>query len=178
MRGKALHMMAGMLLAALAVVGTQAVADASHGFFMPMFGDLKAELETARKDKRKGVVLIYELDGCPFCERLKRVALRAPEVRQYYHAHFLVYRIDIKGATAVTGFDGSEATESVFAARQAVRATPTIVFYDLDGAETARLVGPPTDAVDFLLLGRFVAEGHYRSLSFTDFRQGQRKGAK
>lgn len=153
-------------------------ADASHGFFMPSFGDFKAELDAARRDKRRGVVLIYEMDGCPFCERLKRVALRSPDVRQYYHQHFLVYRVDIKGATAVTGFDGTEGTEAAFAARQGVRATPTIVFYDINGAETTRLVGPPTDAPEFLLLGRYVVDGHYKAGPFAAFRQAQRGAAK
>lgn len=158
--------------------GSGAAADASNGFFMPLFGDLKAELDTARKDRKKAVVLIYEMDGCPFCERLKRVALRDAQVRQYYHANFMPFRIDIKGATALTDFAGTDGTESAFAARQSVRATPTIVFYDLQGKELTRLVGPPSDAAEFLLLGRYVADGHFRNGSFAAYRQAQRQGAK
>lgn len=153
-------------------------ADSSQGFFLPLFGDLKAELQTASTEKKKAIVLVYEMDGCPFCERLKRVALRDPIVRQYFHANFLPYRIDIKGATQLTDFAGIEGTESSFAAKQSVRATPTIVFYDLSGKEMTRLVGPPTDAQEFLALGRFVADGHYRQRDFATYRQAQRQGAR
>lgn len=164
-----------------AVMGTlvgQALAGGPHTsgeFFMPLFGDLRVDLDDARKDQRKGVVLIYEMEGCPFCERLKRTALRNDEVRRYYHSKFLVYRIDVKGALALTGWDGHERTESEFAAQQRVRATPTIVFYDLNGRELTRLVGPPLDATEFLLLGRYVADGRYASDSFDAYRSAQRK---
>lgn len=177
-----MHLSRRTLIAALALgpVAHQPVwsADSSQGFFHPLFGDLKAELETARKEKKKAVALIYELDGCPFCERLKRVALRDPQVRQYFHANFLPYRIDIKGATQLTDFAGTDGTESSFAAKQAVRATPTIVFYDLSGKEMTRLVGPPTDAQEFLALGRFVADGHYLRGDFAAYRQAQRQGVR
>jgi thioredoxin-related protein len=157
------------------VAGDAAADKAAGEFFMQSFGDLKGELAVARKANLKGVVLIFEMDGCPFCERLKRVALQSSAVRQYYHANFLVYRIDIKGASALTGFDGVESTESAFAARQGVKGTPTIVFYGLNGSEMTRLVGPPTDAPEFLLLGRYAADGHYKSGPFAAFRQAQRQ---
>lgn len=163
-----------LLLAGLAATPLWAAGTTGAEFFMQTFGDLKGELAAARKSQLKGVVLIYEMDGCPFCERLKRVALQSVKVREYYHANFLVYRVDIKGSTPLTGFDGVELTESAFASRQGVRGTPTIVFYGLNGAETTRLVGPPSDAAEFLLLGRYAADGHYKSGSFASFRQGQR----
>ncbi len=178
MRRQALRLMASAVLAAAVSPAARATPDSGRDFFMPLFGDLKAELEVARGDRRKGIVLIFEMEGCPFCERLKRVALKAPEVRRYYHANFLVYRIDVRGATALTSFDGTAGTESSFAKRQGVRETPTIAFYDLGGNEMTRLVGPPTDAAEFLLLGRYVADGHYRSGGFTAFKQVHRPGVK
>lgn len=178
MRRQFLSVMAGAVLAAGVSLVARATPESGSSFFMPLFGDLKAELEAARNDGRKGIVLIYEMDGCPFCERLKRVALRSPDVRRYYHANFLVYRIDVRGATELTAFDGAVGTESSFAKGQGVRETPTIAFYDLGGSELTRLVGPPTDAAEFLLLGRYVVEGHYRSRAFPVFRQMQKQGAK
>jgi len=179
LRAFALRIAVPLLVIALVMLGGKAAAaDARSEFFMPLFGDLKAELETAKRESKKGVVLIYEMDGCPFCERLKRVALRSPAVVQFYHSNFMVFRIDIKGATSITGFDGKEASESAFAANQGVRATPTIVFYDLQGNELTRLVGPPSDAAEFLLLGRFVTDGSYKSSTFSAFKQAQRGEAK
>lgn len=169
-----LALLISLLVAGAVVPVAQAAGPHGTEFFMQSFGDLKAELAAARKAQLKGVVLIYEMDGCPFCERLKRVALQSAKVRDYYHANFLVYRIDIKGATSLTGFDGVELTESAFASKQGVRGTPTIVFYGLNGAETTRLVGPPSDAAEFLLLGRYAADGHYKSGSFASYRQAQR----
>lgn len=178
MRRDALRFIGSAVLVGFAAPVAAAARDSVETFFMPFFGDLKAELEVARERRCRGIVLIYEMDGCPFCERLKRVALRLPEVRQYYHANFQIFRIDVRGSTALTTFDGDEITESSFAIRQRVRATPTTAFHDLAGNEVTRLLGPPTDAAEFLMLGRYVAGEHYKSVPFAAFRQAQKREAR
>jgi thioredoxin-related protein len=166
-----------VLLSAAGLVVRPAAAqqwrDPEQYFFQTLLGDLPAELKQAAKDGKKGVLLVYEMDGCPFCVRLHRTALREQSVQDYYRRHFGVFKIDIRGGTVLTGFDGREGTESAFATQQKVRGTPTSVFYDLEGRETARFSGAPRDKQEYLILGEFVADGHFRKTTFPDFRRSK-----
>ena len=156
-----------------AVAPAAAFRDPAQHFFQQHLGDLKAELEDAGRAGKRGMLLVFEMDGCPFCEWLHRVALREPSVQDYYRRHFAIFRIDVKGATKVIGFDGREMTESAFAKAQKVAGTPTSVFYDLEGREMARFPGAPRNRGEYLLLGEFVADGHYRTTDFPAYRRAK-----
>jgi thioredoxin-related protein len=164
-----LALLVAWLVAAQAAVAAQRDPDAH--FFQGFLGDLRAELDGARKEGKKGLVLVYEMEECPFCERLHRTVVNQADVQDYYRRHFVVLRMDIRGDATIAGFDGKEIKESDFAVKSRVRATPTTVFHGLDGRELARFSGLPKDGAEFIQLGRFVAEGHYRSGSFADFKR-------
>ncbi len=148
----------------------QNLRDPEQHFFQPLLGDLKHELQTARKEGRKGVLLIYEMDGCPFCVRFHKTVLREAAVQDWYRQNFAVFKVDIRGANPLVGFDGKELTESAFAAAQKVKATPTSVFYGLDGQEQVRYAGPPRDAREFMQLGEFVVRGEWRRSNFDQYK--------
>lgn len=169
--------LAGWLCAAPAALATwaglttpavraQSVRPPEQHFFQLLLGDLRSELQAARTEGRKGVLLIYEMEGCPFCARFHKTVLREVAVQDWYRRHFAVFRIDIRGSTSIVGFDGKEGTESAFAVAQRVRATPTSVFYDLQGKELVRFAGAPRDAREFLKLGEFVVSGAWQQGSF------------
>ncbi len=151
----------------------QSWRDPEQHFFSPLLGDLSAELKQAAAEGKKGVLLIYEMDECPFCERLHKTALREIAVQDYYRQHFAVFKIDILGGNPLAGFDGVEATESKFASQQRIRATPTSVFYDLAGKELVRFPGTPRDKKEFLQWGDFVVREKYRTTNFVQFRRAE-----
>lgn len=153
-----------------AAAAAQAVRDPNQHFFQPLLGDLRAELQAARGERRDGVLLIYEMEDCPFCARFHRTVLREPAVQDWYRQHFYVFRIDIRGSNPVVAFDGREASESAFAASQRIRATPTSVFYGLDGREIVRFAGPARDVREFMQLGEFVASGAWRNSAFSEYK--------
>lgn len=164
----------GAALTALALpLSAQPLRSPDQHFYQLMLGDLKRELQTARAEGRKGVLLVYEMDGCPFCARFHKTVLRESVVQDWYRRNFAIFRIDIRGANPVVGFDGKELTESEFARSQRVRATPTSVFYDLDGRETVRFAGPARDVREFLQLGEFVVGGLWRNTSFDAYKARQ-----
>jgi thioredoxin-related protein len=153
-----------------------ATRDPATHFFQETFGDLGEELETAREEGKKGIVIFFELDDCPFCHRMKREVLNQPEVQDYYRKHFRIISMDIEGDVELVDFQGKQTTQKDFATNaQRVRATPVIAFFDLEGKRMARFIGATRDAKEFLLLGRFVAEGHYKNSNFTRFKRAQRK---
>ena len=159
--------------AGLVPASAQTLRSPDQHFFQLMLGDLKRELEGARAEGRKGVLLVYEMDACPFCARFHKTVLRDAGVQDWYRRHFSVFRIDIRGANPVVGFDGKELSESDFAKQQRVRATPTSVFYDLTGKETVRFAGPARDVREFMQLGDFVVSGQWRSSTFDAYKARQ-----
>ncbi|MBS1147163.1 MAG: hypothetical protein H6R08_1339 [Proteobacteria bacterium] len=147
--------------------------DPGTHFFQSTFGDLKAELATAKAQGKKGVFLFFEMDDCPFCARMKSTILNQSDVQDAYRAQFLVYTIDVNGDTLLTDFQGKETTEKAFSLVNRVRATPTLLFFNLDGKLAARFTGPTKNKAEFLLLGRYVADGAYATQSFTQYKQGK-----
>ncbi len=160
--------------ALLSNLNSLAGADAS-GFFDDSFGDLQEELAIARQEGKQGVMLFFETEDCPFCHRMKRDVFSRPEVQKYFHQHFRLIPIDIEGDVEITDFQGQPTTMKAFAAKHRVRATPVMAFFDLDGKRVATYIGATRDAREFLLLGEFVADGHYKTTNFVKFKRARRR---
>ncbi len=142
-----------------------------QGFFDQNLGDFKTELAVAHKEGKMGILLMYEQEGCPYCQRMKETVLNQSEVQDYYRQHFFVFSIDIRGDNPLVDFSGKETTEKKFAAEQHARATPVFVFYDLDGKPMARFTGVSRDVNEFMLLGRYVVEGVWKIMPFARYKQ-------
>lgn len=147
--------------------------DPGTHFFQPKFGDFQAELDTAKQQGKKGVFLFFEMDDCPFCARMKSTILNQADVQDAYRANFLLFPIDVNGDTELTDFEGKATTEKAFAFANRVRATPTLLFFDLNGKLVARHTGPTKDSAEFLLLGKYVAEEAYATQPFIKYKQGK-----
>jgi thioredoxin-related protein len=150
-------------------------AEPWEGFFDPFLGDLKSELADARAAGKKGVVVMYHFEECPYCRRMKREVLPRPEVQRAYRADFTVVAIDTRGAQAITAPDGRELPEKEFARSEGVHATPTFDFYAPDGQRMYRQVGGMFDPAEFLLLERYVASGAFRTQTFAQFRDKEKR---
>ncbi len=84
--------------------------------------------------------------------------------------------MDIEGDVMITDFQGNSLTEKDFAFKQyRVRATPVFAFFDLDGNLVARYTGATSDAREFLWLGEFVVDGHYRKTNFSRFKREKKQ---
>ncbi|HUJ85673.1 MAG TPA: thioredoxin family protein [Burkholderiales bacterium] len=169
-----------LLLCLLAPAAQSATAaeyrDPIDYFFQPFLGDLKAEAADAQKAGKRAIVVMYEFDDCPYCARMKREVLSRPDVQAYYRKHFQPFQIDTRGDQQITGFDGRTMIEKEFARAAGVRATPTFIFYGLDGRPLVTQRGALYDPKEFLLLGEYVASGAYRSRSFAQYLKS-RKGS-
>jgi thioredoxin-related protein len=166
-----------LLLPAAHAAPQTAYRDPIDYFFQPFLGDLRAEAVDAKKAGKHAIVVMYEFDDCPYCARMKREVLSRPDVQEYYRHNFQVFQIDTKGDQEITGFDGKDTIEKDFARAADVRATPTFVFYGFDGKPVVTHVGGIYDPQEFLLLGKYVASGAYRSQTFAAFRKSQKKGS-
>lgn len=162
----------------LTVSGLQAGTprDPYEFFFQQSIGDYAEELAIAKEEGKKGVMLFFELDECPFCHYMKNTVLNQPEVQDYYRKNFAIFAIDIEGDVEMVDFDGKQMKMKDFAFKlNRVRATPVIAFYDFEGKRVVRFIGKTSGVKEFLQLGKFVAEGKYKDMRFTKYKRELRK---
>ena len=154
-------------------VAAETLRDPGQHFFDQTFGDFSEELVLARDEGKQGILLMFEMEECPFCQRMKEQVLNRAEVQDYFKEHFLIFPVDVEGDIEVTSFDGAMvAPEKEFALKQyRVRATPAFAFFDLDGNLVTRYTGATGDAEEFLLLGRYVVEEAYREMPFSRYKR-------
>jgi len=160
-----------LVLACMALPALAEVRDPHTHFFMSKMGDFKEELAVAKAEGKQGVLIMFEMDDCPFCARMKSNILNQSAVQDYYRQHFLIYPVDVKGDTSMVDFMGKETTEKAFALEQRARATPVFIFYDLDGNLATRFTGTMQTADEFILLGRYVVDGAYKTTSFNSYKR-------
>jgi thioredoxin-related protein len=166
-----------ILLVSAGAIAADKPRDPGQHFFNESFWDFTEELENAREAGKQGILVMFEMDECPFCHRMKATVLNQPDVQDYFREHFLVFPVDIEGDIEVVDFKGRATTMKDFAFKQyRVRATPVFAFYDLDGKyiKRARFTGATRDKDEFLLLGRYVVEGAYKKQSFTRYKRSVR----
>ena len=143
-------------------------------FFNESFGDFAEELENAREEDKSGVLIMFQQADCPYCERMRITVLNQSDVQDYYRKNFLIFQVDIEGDLDITDFGGQQTIEKDFAFnQQRVRATPVFAFFNLDGKRIARYTGATTDVEEFMLLGQYVVDEIYRSMSFNRYKREQ-----
>ncbi len=165
-----------MLLAALWPPVHAQSRDAAEYFFDQTLGDFSEELELAKEQGKQGILIMFEMDECPFCHRMKDTILNQVAVQDYFRQHFLIFSVDIEGDIEVTDFEGKVTTEKAFAFRQnRVRATPVFAFFDLRGKRVARYTGATSSLEEFMQLGQYVVGKHYQRMSFTRYKLEQQR---
>lgn len=165
-----------LLLAVAVSVQAEQRRDPYTHFFDTSFGDLSEELQNAQAAGKKGVMIFFEMDECPFCHRMKQHVLSRPDVQAFFKERFLLLHIDIEGDVEITDFQGQPTTMKAFAVEHRVRATPVFQFFDLEGKpiKRGRYTGATRDAEEFILLGRYIAEGIYAQEPFTRYKRAQK----
>ncbi|MDT8281892.1 MAG: thioredoxin family protein [Gammaproteobacteria bacterium] len=141
-------------------------------FFDQSFNNLKEELEIAIDEKKSGVFIMFSDKDCPWCLKMKTTILNQVDVQDYYHQHFRLLTVDIRGDALMTDFQGNEVDEKDFAFKQhRVRATPVFMFFDTEGNTVMRLTGIVRNVEEFMWLGEFVVSGAYKKTNFTKYKR-------
>ncbi len=167
-----------VLLVLLMPVSAGQTRDPASYFFHDSFNDLREEGEIARQEGKVGVLVMFETDDCPWCRRMKETVLNQVEVQDYFRAHFQVIAINAEGDALVTGFDGEEVSETEFALKHnRVRATPVFAFFDPTGNILTRYTGATKDSQEFLWLGEYVVEAHFRTQRFSRYKRQRKEGS-
>jgi len=139
-------LLVSMLLSSSIALAADRPRDPGQFFFNDSFWDFTEELENARESGKKGILLTFEMDECPFCQRMKATVLNQPEVQDYFREHFLIFPVDIEGDVEVGDFKGRTTTMKVF-------------------------TGAARDKDEFMLLGKYVVDKAYAKQSFTRYKR-------
>ena len=146
--------------------------------FDETFGDMQEELAMVTEEDKKALLIMFETADCPWCMRMKQTVLNRQRVQDYYKAHFRIITIDAGGGAPIVDFAGNDTNETQFSMKLLrVRATPVFAFYDSDGNLLTKYTGTTKNADDFLLLGEYVVDDHYKQGKFSKFRRTQAKKA-
>lgn len=152
---------------------TDAVAiAAAEGLFRPST-NLSAALAQAKRDGKAGVVVLYEMNGCGDCKKLRATTLQDPALQALYDANFVTVSVMADEPTPIVDFDGEATTQMQLAGVQRVFALPTVVFHDLDGLPVARQMGSALPLADWLRLAEYVKAEGYEDLPFSAWQPGQ-----
>ncbi len=152
------------------------VRDPEEYFFHQSFGDLQEEVELAREEGQVCIMVMFDLNDCPWCERMKNTILNQSEVQDYFRKNFRILSMNVEGDNLIVNFDGNEIAEKDFALKHnRIRATPVFLFLDLEGKRVARYTGAAKNVEEFMLLGEFVSDRHYENTNFVKFKRARLK---
>jgi thioredoxin-related protein len=160
------------LAVCLSFMTASAYADKSKGFFQESFGNYQEELATAKADGKSGIFMFFMMEECPFCDRMEKTILSQPDVQAYFKANFANFIFDIEGDVEVIDFQGKSKKQREIAEKDfRVRATPVMMFFDLDGKQIAKYTGATKDKQEFLRYGQYIVEKAYLTQSFEQYKR-------
>lgn len=163
------------LLAFFCLFSTTAWSEDS-AFFDETFGNFQEELETAADEGKQGIFLFFQMDECPFCDRMKKTIMTEPDVIALFKDNFMTFQVDIEGSNEVTDFDGTVSTSQVISEKKyRVRATPVMMIFDLQGKPLLKYTGPTRTKEEFKWLATYVTDGAYKEMKFTKYKRLQKR---
>jgi len=152
------------------------IRSAETHFFHDSFGDLTEELDLARQDGKFGVMVMFEANDCPWCERMMNNIMNRARVQDFYRENFQIILVNVDGDTLITDFEGNEIQEKDFALKHnRIRATPTFLFFDLSGSLATRYTGTTKNIEEFMWLGEYVVDEHYKKDKFIRYKRNRRQ---
>ncbi len=136
-------------------------------FFKDSFLNMKDDLTDANRGGRI-LMLMYEQEGCPYCEITHKVNFANKEIVDTITKHFDLVQLDIWGGRELTDFSGKAVSEKQFARDLKIHFSPMITFYNPSGKEIFRMAGyyPPAK---FKAALDYIAGKHYKDMSFSEY---------
>jgi thioredoxin-related protein len=163
-------------MSGISVAETDTIRSPDTHFFHESFGDLQEELAIASSEQKFGVMIMFEENDCPWCERMKKTVFNRSTVQDFFRKNFQIIALNVAGDTMVTDFQGNEIVEKDFALKHnRIRATPTFLFFDLEGEMVARYTGAAKNPEEFIWLGQYVVERRYQTEKFIQYKRKKRQ---
>ncbi len=150
---------------------TGGVAHEAPTWFKESFLEIADDVDDAT-EAGKHVLLFFQLNDCPYCDRMLEECFEAEPLRSYIQQHFDSIAINVRGDRDIAFNEEISVTEKELSEILKVAATPAILFLDQDNKTVVRVNGYRAPA-RFKQVLEFVATKSYRSTSLADYLQAK-----
>jgi thioredoxin-related protein len=145
-----------------------------HGtpdWFKESFLEIADDVDKA-SEAGKHVLLFFELNGCPYCDRMLRESFEADPLSSYIQANFDAIAINIQGDRDIAFNEELSVTEKELSEILKVTSTPALLFLNQDNKTIVRVNGYRAPE-RFKLILEFIATRSYQTSSLTDYLQAR-----
>ncbi len=150
------------------------IGSASHqppAWFKQSFLEIADDVDDAI-DAKKHVMLFFDLNGCPYCDRMLEESFTAEPLSSYIKQHFDVIAINIQGDREIAFNEEITVTEKELGRILKVYSTPALLFLNADNKTIARVNGYRAPE-RFKQVLEFVTSGSYRRTNLSDYMQAK-----
>jgi thioredoxin-related protein len=152
-----------------AIVG--GVAHEPPAWFKESFLEIADDVDDAI-EAEKHVMLFFDLNGCPYCDRMLEESFTAEPLSSYIRQHFDVIAINIQGDREIAFNEEISVSEKKLGEILKVYSTPALLFLNEDNKTIVRVNGYRAPE-RFKLVLEFVATRSYRTTSLGDYLQAK-----
>jgi len=146
---------------------TGGVAHSAPDWFKESFLEIADDVREAAEEGRH-VLLFFQLNGCPYCDRMLTESFETDPLTSYIQEHFDVIAINVRGDRQIAFNAEYSATEKELSEKLNVWATPGIIFLNSDNKPVVRVDGYRAPE-RFALILRFVATKAYEKQKLTAY---------
>lgn len=143
------------------------VAHEAPEWFKESFLEIADDVEEATEEG-KHVLLFFQLNGCPYCDRMLEESFETTDMGQYIQEHFDTIALNVQGDRDIEFNEDLSVTEKELSEIMKVRATPTIVFLDKDNKSIVRVNGYRSSK-RFKKILEYVSSKSYQSSKLSEY---------
>ncbi|MBK1653930.1 thioredoxin family protein [Allochromatium vinosum] len=136
-------------------------------WFKDSFLDIDEDIDEATQHG-KHVILLLEMNGCPYCARMVEENFAQASYRDFIQGKFDVIVLNVQGDREVALDAETSLPEKEVARQLGVRYTPTVIFLNAGGEPVARVDGY-RNATDFKRVLDYVATRAYEKQTLAEF---------
>jgi thioredoxin-related protein len=145
------------------------VAHEVPGWFKESFLEIAEDVDEASEENRH-VLLFFQLNACPYCDRMLEESFEAEPLTGYIQQHFDSIAINVKGDREIVFNEELSVTEKELSEILKVRATPAIIFLDGNNQQVVRVNGYRAPERFHKIL-QYVASKSYQEMKLADYLQ-------
>ncbi len=119
---------------------TGGVEHSAPDWFKESFLEIQDDVDEATENSRH-VLLFFQLNGCPYCDRMLHESFESDPYMSEIQNHFDVIAINVKGDREIAFNEDTSVTEKELSEILNVRATPAIMFLNSENKPVTRVNG-------------------------------------
>lgn len=143
------------------------VAHQAPNWFKESFLEIAEDVDEAT-DEGRHVLLFFQLNGCPYCDRMLEESFEAENMSAFVQENFDSIAINVRGDREIVYNEDLSVTEKELSEILNVRATPAIVFLDENNKQVVRVNGYRAQE-RFRQILEYVSTKSYQTTSLADY---------